>query len=45
MTINEIPTLFLIVAAMLAPYGVSAALTHFFPSLARSYRDSRLRLP
>jgi hypothetical protein len=45
MTLHDLPALLLIVAAMLAPYGISAALTHFFPKLARSYRDTRLRLP
>jgi hypothetical protein len=45
MSIEQIPTLLLIVAVMLAPYGVSALLTHYFPTLARGYGDVRRRLP
>jgi hypothetical protein len=44
MSVDQIPALLLVVAAMLAPYGVVAALTRCFPNLARPYRDVRIRI-
>jgi hypothetical protein len=44
MTVDQIPTLLLIVAVMLAPYGVVAALTRCFPKLTLPYRDVRVRI-
>jgi hypothetical protein len=43
MSVDQIPALLLVVAVMLAPYGVVAALTRYFPNLARPYRDIRIR--
>jgi hypothetical protein len=43
-SIDQIPALLLIVAVMLAPYGVATALTRCFPKLALPYRDNRVRM-
>jgi hypothetical protein len=43
MSVDQIPALLLVVAVMLAPYGVAAALTRCFPNLAQPYRDVRIR--
>ena len=42
-SVDQIPALLLVVAVMLAPYGVVAVLTSCFPSLTRPYRDIRVR--
>jgi hypothetical protein len=44
MTMAQIPALLLIVASLLAPYGVARVLTHLFPRHAEPYRDIRSRL-
>jgi hypothetical protein len=44
MTTAQIPALLLIVASLLAPYGIARALTHYFPKHAKPYRDVRSRL-
>jgi hypothetical protein len=44
MTMAQIPALLLIVASLLAPYGIARVLTHYFPRHAEPYRDIRSRL-
>lgn len=44
MTLAQIPALLLIVASLLAPYGIARALTHYFPTHATPYRDVRTTL-